>query len=1123
MQNLKPNQKLKPKRALKTKRKRLHFVPFAITLILVACSTSPKITSFSPDYGPSGTEVTVKGKNLVKSGDLSQTRIELNGVIQPNVSGNATELKFSVQEGALPGKIKVVASGKSGTSTEYFDVVEDFNGNEDEYTFGGLNAQAAKVSPSGNDQEVLFGIMRTKWTSSTGGFNTFKPLVDSGFAEMNEFWTEASFGEASFSKRYLTNSIINLPKSKNYYYHRAQQRDIKSCFVDNSIDLPSAKRLTVQYGAGLSFNVDFPSGNLTRNAIADSVNNAIGKISGTPPTFNFRITGNRLQFRSTLNGKREEKINLTGTALPHLGFGSSTFYNLPDEHAVKLFFGNPIEAVDINFPTVATLQITTLGDTTNVNFPAGSTHSVNQIITRIQGAFPGVANQQPYVIEQITDPLDADKRILVFKTRRDADNDHGFEMTIGGSAATLLGLSTPGQINKYEKETFRGRTAVSDGFNVHAASLPAGTNLDNIFASARMFVGLLADDNQLRAHHSSHTFAIQDENYEANYFVARSSDIGPFAHETGHALGLPDLYDVSGTKAGTVPNNWDIMDCSRCDVHPVQWLKSRRHKEPEHQDGSWTKGAHIASLSPPAAMTNDSHEFIISPAESPWISANPFSASHPGIQVVHAVELIPTDPKDVFFLENRQPGPYQANHLGNQVDFSTQMPGEGVIMYQGRRIPTAGLIDFLPVNLLSPYNNPLNTNGETFEHVITGLNRINVEVVDKILNPDASGGPQSFSYHIRITWGQGSFYDLAIREWNPRPWESEDIWIDNRAENDWDVYTYDDADGNPILNGDNVAVNVPNRLYAKVRNLGDVDVTQDFDVIWRIAVPQQVGGPIETEVGRVRVTEDVLGNNFIITPPLEWVPRNSNEQHICVKAEIVTVPGELNGTANNSAQENITQWFSGASSPFEPITVHFETRNPYDDRSEDFRINVPEIPSGWTVTVEDANFRLGPGEVKRQTATIRPIHGYFHDRGIIKKNEGIIPSLNVNIEAMVPLGDIWQTYGGITAVVHPVNNNSTITLRKENKTQKDGSIEIFGTTQSTGVLIPQLSNREINVRIRNENNPDDEKWFKTITRIDGSFQLIISKDIIQGGIKVQAFHSGGLGFKPASSNEITLR
>lgn len=1105
---------------MKTNRRSIFHLIYVLPIAVFISSCGPRITSFTPEYGLVNTEVIVSGKRMVKNNDLSQTTISINGITQSIENGNVNELKFTVKEGTSTGKLRLSNGDKVTNSIDEFEVVEDFANSEGAFTFGGLSVMAAKVNPSETDQKVLIGIVRSKWAPVSGDFDDFDDIVDAEFIKMNDFWTEASFGRTSFDKSYITNEVIDLPKSKDFYYHRELQRDIRGSVVSGPINFPTPQTLTIEYSDGNSFDVILPAGNHSLNAIVDLVNEAKDDVGGAPPEIDFTSSSSRFRIRSTVGDKREGYIELSGNAIPYLGFGHASFYNISGDEPKKIFFSTPISSEDIVFTADSDLVVTSLGNATNVNFTAGSTLTVAEIVTSIESAFSGTDQQQPFDVEALTDPIDSDKRILVFKTVVDSDGDHGFELTIDGSARTLLGLDTPGQLISYDPETFRGHTAIKDGFNNYVSSLPVGTDLDLIFQDTRMFVGLLADDNQLRAHASSWTFPISDESYEASYFVARISALDPFIHETGHALGLPDLYKVNAnTAVGTVPNNWDIMDCSVCDAHPVQWLKSRHHKEPEEQAGAWVDGSRITTLTPPLGTQTKIEEFILSPDESPWITANPFSASHPGIQVTQGIELVPTDPKDVLFLENRQKGVYVADHLGAQVDFSQDLPGEGVIVYEGRRLPTSGLVNFIPVNLLTPYTNPLNTDGESFEHIITNQNKIEVRILDKILNPDATGGAPTYSYHTRVTWGQGSFYDLAIREWNPPPWESEDIWLDNRAENDWDEYTYEDDSDNPIQNGDNVEVGASNRLYARIRNLGDIPVTDDFEVIWRIAIPQTQGA-IETELGRVTVTEDVPANGAIITPPLSWTPTSSNDEHVCIKAEIVTVEGELNGTLNNSAQENFTQWYPTSSSPFEAVTFEFETQNPYKDRSENILLDIKNIQPGWTVTVEDVSFRLPPSGSKRQKVKIVPILGYFQENEIFKRNKGIIDSLVVNIEAQVPYGDTWRTFGGITAIIHPTNANSTVNIDSKYKDDEEGFALVNGTIFSSGELSPQLDNRKINIRIRGANG--DERWLKTKT-IGNQFSIKIPKQYRWQDVLIKAFHRGGRGFKPTSSNEIGVK
>src|SRR3990172_9249534 len=62
--------------------------------------------------------------------------------------------------------------------------------------------------------------------------------------------------------------------------------------------------------------------------------------------------------------------------------------------------------------------------------------------------------------------------------------------------------------------------------------------------------------------------------------VAESSPIGVIAHEFGHDLGLPDLYDTDGSSNGGV-GEWDIMATG-------SWNGSPRGTQPAHMT-AWAK------------------------------------------------------------------------------------------------------------------------------------------------------------------------------------------------------------------------------------------------------------------------------------------------------------------------------------------------------------------------------------------------------------------------------------------------------------------------------------------------------------------------------------------------------
>lgn len=931
---------------------------------------------------------------------------------------------------------------------------------------------------------------------------------------MNSFWDEATFGLVSFQKQYLGATVIDLPKSMDYYYHRFKQRELTSRGLPASINLPSEQTLTIA-SDGQDISVTFAAGNWTLDNIKAQVDAAISAADPTkpPPTFSFTKVGSFFQVRTTKPGEQKGRLELYGGAIPWFGFGAEPLYSLGGDAAPIILFGSPLDSVNATFPVAQNLVITTLGAVTTVNFPAGSM-TVSDIVAAIQNAYPGEVQQQPFTIEAFNDPTDAAKRFLVFRSRVDtAGGDHGFKLTVGGTALSTIGFTNAGILRRYEAETFRGYEAIDDGFTAYANSLPAGTDLNALFDNASMFVGLMVDDDQFRAHYSTGSFNINGSAFSVSWFVGRKSDSpGPvFAHETGHALGLPDLYRDDPIQIGSPPGNWDIMDCSRCDAHATGWLKTRHHLG--DPTGAWIDGSRIAVLSPPAGGATSTWHYILSPVESSWITSNPFAAVHPGVEIVHGIELIPTNPADVFFVENRQKGLYTADHLGFPVDFSTQIPSEGVIMYQGRRLPTSGLATFLPINLLTPMANPLNSVNEEFDQVITNLNHVKIKIINRLTNPDVSAGAPSFSYLVEISWGEGSFYDLAVTPWEAPPYESSDIWVDNQAENGWGVYTYNDGNGNPIQNGDNVAVGEVNRLHARIHNLGDIPVTQDFQVIWRIAVPQVVGGEIVTELGRVTVTDDIPGKSSIVTPPVLWTPSSSNEKHVCIKVEIVTVPGELNGTANNSAQENFTQWYTPGSSPFQTVTLPVITQNPWPDRDADIELHVPNVPQGWTVTVEKGRFRLPPAGLRQQDITIRTYVGAFQP---VIREQGFIPSFEANIEARTPIGDMWIPFGGLTAVVHPVNENSVIVL--DPPRQNGLSVILHGTLASSGQLRPPLGGRDVHVRL--DAADGTRTWVTTTTGPSGQFQVTLPTHLVVQTIRAQAFHAGGRGFKPTQSNEI---
>lgn len=1112
-------------------------VALFIVLNIVGCA--PSIESFSPTEGGPGTEITITGKRLI-SGSSPGVRIFLADHEQDPASVSKTEVRFRVRHDTPSGKVAVHTSGGTDTSAETFLMGSEASDADEGFTFNGMNGlQAARVSHTGANQEVIIALVRPKWQPVTTNFAAEEPGVTSDFNQMNSFWSETSFDKASFTKTYLGNQVISLGKSRNYYYHTARTRRIRGTRLPGPVVFPTDKSLLIKSN-GQDITVEFPAGNMAIADVMQAITDAIANSDGDLPPPSFTREGGAGTTRVTLNTTRSDEqsaiLEVSGNAIPYLGLGDSSFYEMEDNTPVLTVYGQPIDPDTITFTGGEDLTIGTLGDTTTTNF-AADTVTLDDVIDSVNASYPGNDNQQPFDINAIVDPLNPAQKILVIKTVLPADDDDGFQLTVGGSARELLGLANTGGANiagtnrGHRLETWHSFNAVDETFNNYFETLPAGTNIDAIVDNARLLAVVMVDENNFRGVHNWGTFEFDGSNYQANYTVMRSNDLGlVFTHEVGHSLRLPDLYQVRSEQLGTPPDNWDIMDCSRCDAQTVSWLKSRRHKAAEDRGEQWLIDDQMLSLSPPAATNTLTERVILTPVESPWTSSgvNPFSGTYPGVPLKHSVEFIPTDDRDVFVVENRQAGVYTADHLGDTVDYSTAIPTEGVIMYQGRRLPSSGVAQYVPINLLTPYANPLNTVGETYQHFITTLNEINITVVDRLLNPDATAGNPSYSYVLDISWGEGSFYDAFIHEWEPPPWESEDIWVDSRAENDWGVYTYEDGSGNPILNGDNIEVGEVNRVYARVHNVGDMPITSDIEVIFRIVVPQRVGegaeSDLETEIGRVTISGGIPPRDSRVTPALNWPPGDDNDGHVCIRAIIRPVPGEYNASLNNSAQENLTQWFSEASSPFIPVEVNIITENPFKDRKTQVLISVPDVPPGWKARVQDAAFTLAPGATRKQKVTIVPDISYFTS---IIMTRGYIPSWGATIQALRPEGDNWVVFGGITASVNPVNGDASLVLDPVVVTPPTTGV-VTGHIATKGPMHPSLANRKINIRFDLPNGR--EFWRQVTTNSYGQFELSMADDIQHHTtlldqtktIIVQAHHGGGNGIGRIKSEEQKL-
>ncbi len=110
---------------IQTTLKSLQIGAFATLLFASSCkkdkiNSDPTITSFTPESGAVGTEVTITGTNF--STTATDNTVQFNGTAATVTAATATSITTSVPTAATTGKITVAVSGKTATSATDFTV-----------------------------------------------------------------------------------------------------------------------------------------------------------------------------------------------------------------------------------------------------------------------------------------------------------------------------------------------------------------------------------------------------------------------------------------------------------------------------------------------------------------------------------------------------------------------------------------------------------------------------------------------------------------------------------------------------------------------------------------------------------------------------------------------------------------------------------------------------------------------------------------------------------------------------------------------------------------------------------------------------------------------------------------
>ncbi|MGE0353191.1 MAG: hypothetical protein AB7I33_07410 [Gemmatimonadales bacterium] len=609
-------------------------------------------------------------------------------------------------------------------------------------------------------------------------------------------------------------------------------------------------------------------------------------------------------------------------------------------------------------------------------------------------------------------------------------------------------------------------------------------------------------------------FLYEYQTFASGQIAFDFSDAMTIAHETGHNIGFPDLYnnsDGSYDPALLFPNNWDVMHAQTRFPHTGVWDKEL--------DAGWltANGAAIQGVDVPAALgATNTGNFVLTPLEFGTAQYDALLAAVPGRTIVKAIRLplgLGMAANDHFlFISNRQRG----------ATFSQLLPQKAGAPAVGGVYVTDGIsrssFDFFK---------PTTRN---FVHPLSDLPPLAtgdaVPILDNAPNPDLNllasypaydgitlnivgqvAGPAPFndrpSYLVDITREQKDFLDLRITPWGAPPYESPDIWIEHGNEplsavplpGNGEAARWS-PDYDPAANG-----GVPlNYIRVKVSNTGTVDAT-GVQVRVKVNTPGGMGDDGTWVTMPLSDLKDIpAGGSAIFDIP--WTPRVN--RHTCVQAEVYrwnSALGDLDPW-NNRTQENVNDFFPTASSPWETMPVEFEVASNLL-RPVDVTIEPEGLPRGYILDLDRWYFTI-------------PARSKILVTGTLRMDETIIPPLSprdpqrrkgdiFHLAAYLVGGD-WRIFaGGITLRVFP-SVRTTVSV--------DVTVDAGGNIVVTGTTNPPAPGQHVEVVIRYPSGR--YQWVPATTDANGNISVTVPP-LEPGNVRVSVDLPPGGPFAPTAT------
>ena len=450
---------------------------------------------------------------------------------------------------------------------------------------------------------------------------------------------------------------------------------------------------------------------------------------------------------------------------------------------------------------------------------------------------------------------------------------------------------------------------------------------------------------------------------------------GRWAHEVGHDMqvGYAHTNAIGGHPSG-YNSDFDLMDSN----YPGR--VGAVSLQPDNQFRGWVYPAKYQTFTPAGGGGN----------AAIWAIEYDQNAQ-PNVQAVK-VEIA----TNVYYMVS-----VRRRVLGDDLNDSRTpngIPDEGVLIERVDEVTTPVAIStVIGRNQTKGCSPPCNrTQLWQAGDVFRAPTEVTIEVTRKI---DAD------NYFIRVIYNDvGSQPDVMINPWLSPPgntWETTDIWIDSPV-NGFGTFrygTWSDGSGGmvPAGNGDDPAVGLTNRVYARIRNIGKAIAS---NVIVTIEVTNPLGMGITGPAGWTLVgTADATTFPQLASIPaggtvdvyVDWKPTFALTPaqiaagvfyfHSCLRLRMNAVAGEtvLANQDGDREQENIAYFEVPPKGPKKHHVQSVSIRNDDLTRKKNillgYRLNVPPNAFGdWKVQVNNGvpEVNLAPGELREIPVEIIP-------------------------------------------------------------------------------------------------------------------------------------------------------